>query len=115
MKEETPTGDEAFVAEQEEAAAEEAASIGGEGSGGDVPDAERPVAEGGGGVSEGFEQAEELLEEHATHGEPGPDPSHLAGEPEEPDAADAVHGDADRVDASERSDPEDGHDLSGAR
>ncbi len=116
MNEETPRSDEAFVAEQEEAAAEEAGSIGGQGSGGDdLTDAERPVAEGGGGESEGFEQAEQLLEEHATHGESGPDPSHLAGKAEEPEAADPVHGDADEVDASGRSDPEEGHDLSGAR
>ena len=42
----------------------------------------RPVEEGGGGVAEGFELAEEDLIEHATHGDSGPDPSNLAGEPE---------------------------------
>jgi hypothetical protein len=43
---------------------------------------QRAVREGGGGESEGFELAEEELIEHASHGDPGPDPSHLAGEPE---------------------------------
>ena len=97
MQDETPSGDDAFVADQEEAAAAEAGAIGGQGSEEDRPEAERPVAEGGGGESEGFEQAEELLQEHASHGEPGPDPSDLAGEPEEPEAADPTYGDADEV------------------
>ena len=43
----------------------------------------RAVEEGGGGESEGFELAEEELIEHASHGDPGPDPSHLAGQAEE--------------------------------
>jgi len=71
----------------------------------------RPVEEAGGGEAEGFEQAEELLEEHATHGDSGPDPTHMAGEPEDPAAADAEHGDADEVDSTERDDPEEGHAL----
>ena len=44
---------------------------------------QRAVREGGGGEAEGFELAEEELIEHASHGDPGPDPSHLAGEPED--------------------------------
>lgn len=44
---------------------------------------QRPVSEAGGGEAEGFELAEEELIEHASHGDTGPDPSHLAGEPEE--------------------------------
>jgi hypothetical protein len=43
----------------------------------------RAVDEAGGGEAEGFEQAEEELIEHASHGDPGPDPSHLAGEAED--------------------------------
>ena len=102
MTEERPrTDDDPIVAEQEAAAAAEAGAIGGQGSADDLPEAERPVAEGGGGESEGFEQAEELLEEHATHGDSGPDPTHLAGDPEEPGAADAEYGEADQVDSSE--------------
>jgi hypothetical protein len=44
---------------------------------------QRAVREGGGGEAEGFELAEEELIEHASHGDPGPDPSHLAGTAEE--------------------------------
>jgi hypothetical protein len=35
----------------------------------------QPVEEAGGGESEGFEQAERELIEHAEHGDPAPDPS----------------------------------------
>ena len=65
----------------------------------------RPVEEAGGGESEGFEQAEELLEEHATHGDPGPDPTELAGEPEDPGAAEAEYGEADEIDSTEDDQP----------
>ena len=113
MTDETPTpepDDESLVSEQEDAAAAEAGRIGGRGSGEELPEEERPVAEGGGGESEGFEQAEELHEEHASHGDPGPEPTHLAGEAEEPEAKpDSRYGDADDVESSERSDPEEGH------
>lgn len=52
-----------------ERAAEEAAHIGG-GSGRPPADpAEAPVQEAGGGEAEGFEQAEEMLIEHASHGD----------------------------------------------
>ena len=44
---------------------------------------QRAVSEGGGGEAEGFELAEEELIEHASHGDPGPDPSHLAGQAED--------------------------------
>ncbi len=44
---------------------------------------QRAVSEGGGGEAEGFELAEEELIEHASHGDPGPDPSNLAGEAED--------------------------------
>lgn len=57
--------------EQREAelAASEAAHIGG-GSGRPPENpAEAPVDEAGGGQAEGFEQAEELLIEHASHGD----------------------------------------------
>jgi hypothetical protein len=43
---------------------------------------QRAVTEGGGGEAEGFEEAEKELIEHASHGDSGPDPSNLAGEPE---------------------------------
>lgn len=50
-----------------EAARAEAAAIGGVAGDEDLDPAERPVLEAGGGVAEGFEQAEEALVEHATH------------------------------------------------
>jgi hypothetical protein len=56
-------------------AAAEAAAIGGrpsaEAGGGEEPpsDAQRPLAEAGEGEAEGFEQAEEQLIEHASHGD----------------------------------------------
>lgn len=65
-----------FEREQEEAAAAEAASIGGRVS--DEPpmedadeydESQRPLVESGEGEAEGFEQAERELIEHATHGD----------------------------------------------
>jgi hypothetical protein len=50
-------------------AAREAGAIGGRAGDEDLPPAERPVSEAGGGESEGFEQAEEELIEHASHGD----------------------------------------------
>ena len=61
--------------------------------------AQRAVSEGGGGESEGFELTEEELIEHASHGDSGPDPSNLAGEPEED--AGAEYGEADHERSSE--------------
>ncbi|MGH2833307.1 MAG: hypothetical protein ACRDK2_11090 [Solirubrobacteraceae bacterium] len=58
-----------YEREQAERAASEAAHIGGEATHRESDPAMVPVEEGGGGESEGFEQAEELLIEHATHGD----------------------------------------------
>lgn len=60
----------------------------------------RAVREAGGGEAEGFEESEELLIEHASHGGDGPDPTHLAGEPEE--RTDAEYGEADHEQTTER-------------
>lgn len=82
------------IAEEEaEAAASEAAKIGGA-----VPDdgldpAERPLAEGGEGEAEGFELAEEELIDHAEHGDQKHFPDSDAGAPEEP--TDAAYGEPD--------------------
>ncbi len=55
--------------EQEEAAAQEAAAIGGRVPGQDEVDpAQRAPSEAGEGVAEGFELAEQDLIEHASHG-----------------------------------------------
>ncbi len=59
----------------------------------------RPLREAGQGEAEGFEESEAELIEHASHGDSGPDPSHLAGRPEEP--TDAEYGEADHEQSSE--------------
>jgi hypothetical protein len=58
-----------FEREETDAAAMEAALIGGVTPDEDLPPAERPVIEGGGGESEGFEESEKALIEHASHGD----------------------------------------------
>jgi hypothetical protein len=58
--------------EQEEAAAAQAARIGGSPTsvdGESVDEAQRPLDEAGQGEAEGFEQAERELIEHASHGD----------------------------------------------
>ena len=59
---------------------------------------QRPVDESGGGVSEGFELAEQELINHATHSDDGGTEWILrhAGR-EEPEMSDAVYGEADDV------------------
>jgi hypothetical protein len=81
-------------------AAREAGEIGGPSPDQDVPEEERPLVEAGEGEAEGFEQAEDALTEAASHGEPAPDPTELAGEPEADDP-DAEYGEPDRVEPSE--------------
>jgi hypothetical protein len=68
-----------------EAARAEAAAIGGVAGDEDLDPADRPVLEGGGGVAEGFEQAEDALVEHASHGDEYPSRAalHDAFTPEE--------------------------------
>jgi len=87
--------------EREEAeAAREAGNIGGRSGMEDVPEAERPLAEGGGGESEGFEQAEELLEERATHDDDRGGP--LRDRPDKEDEPSrAEHADADDFESTE--------------
>jgi hypothetical protein len=77
-----------YEQEQADAAALEAAEIGGV-LGEDeeqLDPAQRPITEGGGGVSEGFEEAERALIEHASHGDQ--QAAHVIlhdrGSPEEP-------------------------------
>lgn len=88
-------GDEREVREEEEAAAAEAARIGGRSGMEGMDEAERASAEHGGGESEGFEEAEELLEEQASHEDPPVSPLRDAGSVEERDTA--THGEADEV------------------
>lgn len=74
------------IAEEEaEAAAAEAAEIGGPAPDDPVDDpAQRAVVEGGEGVAEGFELAEEELIDNAAHGDQKRFPNRDAGPPEEP-------------------------------
>lgn len=74
------------IAEEEaEAAAAEAAEIGGPAPDDPVDDpAERPVIEGGEGQAEGFELAEQELIDNASHGDQKRFPNRDASPPEEP-------------------------------
>ena len=68
---------------------------------------QRAVREGGGGEAEGFELAEEELIEHASHGDPGPDPTHLAGNAENyrgDEGGEADHEHSSEVEGDERGD-----------
>ena len=106
-------GDMEFEREQEEAAAEEAAHIGGDRDdeldyierdsrpAGISDEAWRPVEEAGGGEAEGFEEAEAELIERAENPH-GPSPIADAGEyDEEAGALDAEYGEADEEYTSE--------------
>jgi hypothetical protein len=82
---------EPYEREEEEAAAAEAAGIGG-GVQSDEPDpALRPLREAGEGEAEGFEDAERALVEHASHGDyqSAHWVLHHQGRSEEPGAADS--------------------------
>ena len=84
------------IAEEEaEAAAVEAAEIGGPAPDDPVEDpAERPLVESGEGEAEGFEVAEAELVENAEHGDEKSFPDRDAGRPEEP--TDTVYGEPDQ-------------------
>ncbi|HEX4752441.1 MAG TPA: hypothetical protein VH268_06055 [Solirubrobacterales bacterium] len=75
--------DEDFVAEEEAEAAKEAASIGGNVPADTDDPAQQPLIEGGEGESEGFELAEQDLEDIAEHGDQHRFPDGMA-QPEEP-------------------------------
>jgi hypothetical protein len=91
--------------EQDEidAAAAEAARIGGVAGDEQLDPALRPVYEGGGGEAEGFEEAEDALVDHASHGDQQSAHAviHDAGQPEQEETVD---GDADHEHSSERED-----------
>ena len=91
------------VEREEDAAAAEAAQIGGRSGMEDVPEEERPLAEAGEGESEGFELAEEELVERATHEDEHGNPLTDAGDPEEPGAARIrdAYGEADDLESTE--------------
>lgn len=99
------TPDDPLVEEEADAAAAEAGSIGGrapeyEDEEGDVvSEADRALIEGGEGVEEGFETAENDLRETASHGENRYDPeTRDFGDEESAGDADVVDGEADEID-----------------
>ncbi len=100
------------ASQQADLAAAEAARIGGKPSSEDAradqaEEAQRPLAEAGQGQAEGFEQAEEALIEHASHGD-----QHASREAiedattERDDARAAQQGDPDYERSSEREEDE---------
>jgi len=98
------TPDPRYEQDETDAAAAEAARIGGTAGDEDLDPALRPVIEGGGGEAEGFEQAEEALVEHATHGDQQSAHAilHDQGRQEPGDVEEG--GEADHERSSERSD-----------
>jgi len=88
------TPEDPLLRREEQAAAREAGGIGGRSpeyeneEGGEAAEADRAVIEGGEGVEEGFEVAEEDLREAASHGENRYDPTD-AGFRDEESAGDA--------------------------
>jgi hypothetical protein len=90
------------VDEEADAAAAEAGAIGGPGGNEELDPAERPLAEAGEGEAEGFEQAERDLIEHASHGDPAPDPETLASD--ERAHPEPEHGSADHAHSTEVED-----------
>lgn len=100
---------EPYEQEEIDAAAREAASIGGRAGDEQLAPSERAVREGGGGEAEGFEEAERALIEHASHGDQRAAHTVLRdqGAPEEDDDFEGEYGEADREASSER--PDDDH------
>lgn len=105
MTEESADSRRDIVAEEEAAAAAEAAEIGGHTDSQRLPEAERPLAEGGEGVAEGFELAEEQLIQSASHGDKR---GHPLGDrfPDEDARSEGltIYGEADHEKASEKED-----------
>jgi hypothetical protein len=108
MDSDLDTPEDPLLRREEAAARREAAGIGGARpeyeNEEDLPasEAERPLYESGEGVEEGFEIAEDDLEEAATHGENRYAPQdHDFGDEESAGEADAVSGEPDEIDVTE--------------
>jgi len=116
MDRDLDTPEDPLLRREEAAAAREAAGIGGARpdyeNEEDLPadEADRPLAEGGEGFEEGFEIAEDDLEEAASHEENRYDPSDAGfGDEESAGDADAISGEPDEIDVTETvRDPEAG-------
>ncbi|HEX2016829.1 MAG TPA: hypothetical protein VGN69_09050 [Solirubrobacteraceae bacterium] len=103
------SADDELVREQAQAAAREAAAIGGDPGHHEPDPALAPVAEAGGGVAEGFEQAEEDLIDNAENFDVPGSPRNRAYPAErEADRAGAVYADADELTSTERVDDAEG-------
>lgn len=85
-----------------QAAAREAARIGGRAGDEHLDPAQRPLIEAGEGVAEGFELAEAELVAAAEHGDGGLDPLADRFTPEVSDEQRGEYGEADHEDSSER-------------
>ena len=96
MDHDLDTPEDPLLRREEAAAASEAGSIGGSRPDYEGDEADRALEEGGEGEAEGFEVAEQDLEEAATHGENrySPEADEFAPEEEQPDQAD-VYGEPD--------------------
>jgi hypothetical protein len=97
--------------EQAELAARDAARIGGDTGAEEVPPEQRAPSEAGGGEAEGFELAEEQLEESASHGDTAGDPlaDRFPAEATDPEAH-TIHGEPDQVDSTATGDETQGTD-----
>ena len=107
-----PVDADALAEEEAAAAAAEAASIGGPAPDDDLDPAERPLAEAGQGVAEGFEQSEEERVRQASHEDVAVPPTEAAFTPEEEsDRSSAVYGEPDELYPTEVvADPLEGED-----
>jgi hypothetical protein len=85
--------DEALIEEEEDAAAAEAARVGGEAPRESEDPARQPLIESGEGEAEGFELAEQELEDFASHGNQRGFPARDVPIPEE--RGDIEYGEAD--------------------
>jgi hypothetical protein len=83
--EERPAEDEELVEEETDAAAAEAAKIGGSAPVDEEDPALQPLAEAGQGEREGFELAEKDLQDIASHGDQHRFPTNVPPPPEEPE------------------------------
>ena len=97
------TPDPPYEQEETDLAAQEAGAIGGVAGDEALDPAERAVREGGGGESEGFEEAEAALIDHASHGDQQSAHAilHDAAGAEE-DIPEREYGEGDREYSSER-------------
>ena len=116
--------DEELIAQEANAAASEAARIGGQVPHDADDPAMDPVYQAGGGEQDGWEAAEADLIENASHGDGGADPLRDALSPEvESDRSTAVYGESDRLPSTEvvddpevrGDDPAEGPDLAADR